>query len=312
MSTIEYNPNKLRTARGQTSTNHQPSSGNRMVNKVMVRKQQKVVQESLNDRRQITTRQGQSNTRSKMTLLGDEQDEFQNNEMYVKTGRVTNVNRENCLNNAQYVHQEYVRQQEAVRNQEYVQEDDYDDEESGDGYNYDPKAATEPHGENEVHLQMKKVLTDMNEEKCLARNTYNTFCEKIGTMDSKTVLQETVRRATRKFAWKNFKLLEEEDYHYSSTFAAYIFESLGIEMENITGGAERQELWLKFKKFVSEGMQAARSAATQAIKKQFIGKLMDYSTISICNNDINIRALFVPFLNKSFSRGKSTTGTCCI
>jgi hypothetical protein len=91
-------------------------------------------------------------------------------------------------------------------------------------------------------------------------------------LDNQTVLQDTVQRATRKHAWKNFKLLEEEDYQHDSHFASYIFESLGIDMETIQSDADRQELWLKFKKYVSEVMQAARSSATQAIKKQFIGK----------------------------------------
>jgi hypothetical protein len=172
--------------------------------------------------------------------------------------------------------QEY--EQLKVHSNEDDDTEDYTDEEDACvgtehvGYDFGTETATES-GENKLHVQMNKVIKDMKEDKNLARNTYNKFCEKIGTMDNHNVLQETVRRTTRKQAWKNFKLLEEEDYHYNSTFAMFIFESLGISMETVKDNVQRQELWLKFKKYVSEGMQAARSSATQAIKKQFIGKL---------------------------------------
>jgi hypothetical protein len=150
-----------------------------------------------------------------------------------------------------------------------------DDDKSGvieHSYNYTGPNKNFEHHEQDNRTHIDEVIIAMKEQKNLARKTYNTFCEKIGTMDNQTVLQETVRRITRKQAWKNFKLVDEDDYHYDSTFALFIFESLGIETETVPTGVQREELWIKFKKYVCEGMQAARSSATQAIKKQFIGK----------------------------------------
>jgi hypothetical protein len=49
---------------------------------------------------------------------------------YSRTGRIGNINGENCLSNAQCVHQEYVRHDELVvqdHDQGYVQQDDYVD-----------------------------------------------------------------------------------------------------------------------------------------------------------------------------------------
>jgi hypothetical protein len=122
------------------------------------------------------------------------------------------------------------------------------------------------------YVQTSKLISDLQEKENKAKHTYNTFCEKLGTMDNQTVLQETVRRATRKHAWKIYKLVDDDDYQHDSAFALFVFDSLGIESKSMPSGVQRQELWLKFKKYVCEGMQAARSSATQAIKKQFIGK----------------------------------------
>jgi hypothetical protein len=121
-------------------------------------------------------------------------------------------------------------------------------------------------------VQTSKLVIALQEKENLAKQAYTNFCGKIGTMDNETMLQESVRKVTRKQAWKNFKLVDEDDYQHNSSFALFIFKSLGVEKQSISSELQRQELWLKFKKYVCEGMQAARSSATQAIKKNFIGK----------------------------------------
>jgi hypothetical protein len=278
MSNVDYYPKKLRTARCHPNGNQQ-TTGNTMGHKVLLRNQQRVIQESTNDRKHttmVTTRQGKStNARSKTLVNSNNHREgVTNNDKYLRTGQAINT----CPNKTRYEPQEYVGLNEHDGNEDEENEDNYEEEEESvvtakECYNYEAEEDCIPVcGENDLNLQMTKVITDLNAEKSLARKTYNDFCQKIGTMDNHNVLQETVRRTTRKQAWKNFKLLEEEDYQYNSTFAMFIFESLGIDVEPIAGDVQRQELWLKFKKYVSEGMQAARSSATQAIKKQFIGK----------------------------------------
>jgi hypothetical protein len=255
-----------------------------MGSKVLLRKQQKVARQTNRIDQQAplsTVRQGHNSTHSKTSVIGtnnNENDGFKinaHNAQYLHTAKAADSHRETCLNESLYARvQDYKHQEHDSPNQEYGSDEDNDDEQSGiveHCYNGGRKEESEE-DEELNHVPVSNVITTLKEKTNLARKTYNMFCEKIGTMDNQTVFQETVRRTTRKQAWKNFKLVDEDDYHYGSTFAMFIFESLGIERETIPMGVERQELWLKFKKYVSEGMQAARSSATQAIKKQFIGK----------------------------------------
>jgi hypothetical protein len=142
----------------------------------------------------------------------------------------------------------------------------------------DTAASEDDHHEHRCNVKHSTTSStstfssDMMDKENSARNQYAGFLAKLGIVDKDAVLQETVRRTTRKQAWKQFKLVDENDYHHDSSFAKFIFQELGINKQEIPSDVQRQELWLKIKKYVCEGMQAARSSATQAIKKQFIGK----------------------------------------
>jgi hypothetical protein len=115
----------------------------------------------------VSSRQALCKTRSKTTLVQNEQDVFQNNEQLSRIQNVSVFNRENCAIKAQYVQQEHDRRTEAVPNQGYVVQEsdyaDYNDKELGENFNCETIVESEPGCENEVHVQMKKVLTEMKD-----------------------------------------------------------------------------------------------------------------------------------------------------
>jgi hypothetical protein len=232
---------------------HGETTGNRMGHKVIIRQKQRIEHSG---RVNNATAKRQANMVS------------------CPPRQVVKTSRDNSQINAKYASRhEYVQNENTVQCDDEENEMSHDDEEEVCvDVPEDVEDSDDEIQEKCKNVQTNELIVALQEKENLAKQTYDSFCEKLGTMDNQTVLQETVRRATRKHAWKNYKLVDEDDYHHDSTFALFIFESLGINKQSIPSGVQRQELWLKFKKYVSEGMQAARSSATQAIKKQFIGK----------------------------------------
>jgi hypothetical protein len=105
-----------------------------------------------------------------------------------------------------------------------------------------------------------------------AASRYETHCEMVGIKDSASIFQENVKRTTRKYGWKYYKMVDETDYLYTSEFATYMLKVLGIDDDCLVTMKKKEQVWAGFKRHVMEGMQAARSSATQALKKQFLGK----------------------------------------
>jgi len=103
------------------------------------------------------------------------------------------------------------------------------------------------------------------------KSGYENFCKAIGVMDSDERFAEQVKRTTRQKGWKFFKMLEEKDYQPDSSFVQYMLSVLGVDLNTLPTEKLVEQVWMKHKKYVVEGMQAARSSATQAIKKQFLG-----------------------------------------
>jgi hypothetical protein len=100
---------------------------------------------------------------------------------------------------------------------------------------------------------------------------YDNYCEVVGMKDSDTIFQETVKSTTRKMGWKYYKMVDETDYHYQSEFASYMMHVLGSKEEEFPSLKHKENAWARYKRHICEGMQAARSSATQALKKQFFG-----------------------------------------
>ena len=106
------------------------------------------------------------------------------------------------------------------------------------------------------------------------KRKYIDHCKKIGTMDGDNDIKEEVKRVTKKYGWKSFKILEKEDYKWDSNFAGMILKKLGIVENNNTMNSKfLSRKWDSIKKDVISSMQAVKSSATQTIKRGFLGTL---------------------------------------
>jgi hypothetical protein len=169
----------------------------------------------------------------------------------------------------------YETQEDKDEPEEDKYEDQQNEEDSEEDDYQDPKG--EYQGSKEEEQTQKgdeESLTceTMDERVQMAKNNYARFSETLGTMDDDAHIQDSIRRVTRKTGWKYFKMLVEPDYNYNSTFATYMLKALGVKDEQMPTLKHQESMWLRYKKWILEGMQAARSSATQAIKKQFLGK----------------------------------------
>ena len=109
-------------------------------------------------------------------------------------------------------------------------------------------------------------------------NAYINHCRTTGTMDDESDISEEVKRVTKRFGWKNFKILCDDDWKWDSNFAGMIMRKLGMLDDKEHDSKLRSKIWDTIKKDVVISMQAAKSSATQLMKKNFIGT---YTTFSI-------------------------------
>ena len=104
------------------------------------------------------------------------------------------------------------------------------------------------------------------------KRKYMDYCKKIGTMDCDNDIKEEVKRVTKKYGWKSFKILDKEDYKWDSVFAGMILKKLGIVENNPnTTSKFLSRKWDSIKKDVISSMQAVKSSATQSMKRSFLG-----------------------------------------
>jgi hypothetical protein len=102
-------------------------------------------------------------------------------------------------------------------------------------------------------------------------NDYIEHCEMIGLSDSLITRSEKVRRITRRYGWKDFKLLNDSDFNHTiSDFAECLIDHFG--WSNLEEDVIAYE-WSQVKKDVYQAMQVARSSVTQSLKKAFLGKI---------------------------------------
>jgi hypothetical protein len=99
---------------------------------------------------------------------------------------------------------------------------------------------------------------------------YNEHCQEIGLTSTADDIASNVKRITRKYGWRVFKMIDEDDYHHSAPFASYMMEKLGYYDQYPTREAQI-EAWGQVKKKVARSMSHARSSATQAMKHTFLG-----------------------------------------
>ena len=105
----------------------------------------------------------------------------------------------------------------------------------------------------------------------MRKEDYVAYCKHKGLMDAEKDLTEEVKRVTKKYGWKQFKILDNEDWRSESNFAGVIMRKLGILVGSVPNTV-RTRKWESIKKDVIASMQAVKSSATQAMKRVFIGK----------------------------------------
>ena len=93
-------------------------------------------------------------------------------------------------------------------------------------------------------------------------------------MDDETDITEEVKRVTKRFGWKNFKILHNDDWKWDSPFAGIIMKKLGMIENNDYDSKLRSKQWDTIKKDVVTSMQAVKSSATQLMKNNFCGKYL--------------------------------------
>jgi hypothetical protein len=114
-------------------------------------------------------------------------------------------------------------------------------------------------GGNETQCNVK---SDNNLE-----TKYMQHCHRNGFMDSEEHFRDEIKKITRKYGWKYFKVLSDSDYHYSSPFAECMLDHFGYEK---LAKSEKESTWEKVKRDVFQAMQIARSGATQGLKRVFL------------------------------------------
>jgi len=103
--------------------------------------------------------------------------------------------------------------------------------------------------------------------------------QKNGVVDSTQTVISEVKSVARDKAWKHFKVLNTVDLEYNSPFARFCLSELRL-LPPKTDTTTQKRRWAEVKKYLVDGISQARSAATQKIQKNFIGKcgkLQNYS-----------------------------------
>ena len=88
--------------------------------------------------------------------------------------------------------------------------------------------------------------------------------------DDEKDLTEEIKQVTKKYGWKTFKILDDDDWRSDRTFAGIIMRKLGIleVNESHVGRARKLD---KINNVPENAMYAIKSSATQVLKKVFIG-----------------------------------------
>ena len=139
------------------------------------------------------------------------------------------------------------------------------------------------HSQFNNRINMVTDIQTMSEKKYqtnnpVLANAYINHCRTTGTMDDESDISEEVKRVTKRFGWKNFKILCDDDWKWDSNFAGMIMRKLGMLDDKEHDSKLHSKIWDTIKKDVVISMQAVKSSATQLMKKNFIGT---YTTFSI-------------------------------
>ena len=123
---------------------------------------------------------------------------------------------------------------------------------------------------NEIRGELFTTTKNQPVENVELQKSYVTHCKMNGIIDTDEDITEAVKRVTKKFGWKNYKILHTDDWKWDSDFAEFIMNKLGLlGNEGQQDGRYRSQKWDVIKKDVSTSMQAVKSSATQSMKRGF-------------------------------------------
>jgi hypothetical protein len=96
---------------------------------------------------------------------------------------------------------------------------------------------------------------------------YMLDCQASGLMDTEDDITDHYKLIVRKYGWKHFKVLTEDDYCFGSNFSLYICKKLKKDQAKI----ETRKWWDSIKVLIQRTMMDQRSACTQGMRRAFIG-----------------------------------------
>ena len=137
---------------------------------------------------------------------------------------------------------------------------------------------------NEIRGELFTTTTNQPVNSDALQRSYETHCKMNGISDTPTDIKEEVKRVTKKFGWKKYKILHSDDCKWDSEFAELIMGKLGLlGSVEIRDGKYRSNKWDMIKKDVISSMQAVKSSATQSIKRSFLGTYMNKPKVILLN-----------------------------
>jgi hypothetical protein len=105
---------------------------------------------------------------------------------------------------------------------------------------------------------------------------YVKDCQDNGMMDNKEEINEYYKVMTRKYMWKQFKIVSEHGFRYKQKFVQYFCTKLNKDHKL----AETRKWWDEYEALVKHTMMDCRAVTTQSMKRRFLGKIVD-----CCLND---------------------------
>jgi hypothetical protein len=133
-------------------------------------------------------------------------------------------------------------------------------------------------GQTEVEKPMETVMvsTGISSKSSITTNTtsseimnrYINTCGEMGIIDTIDTQEQHFKKMTRQRVWRYFKLVDEDQYNFGTSFVTFICNQCNRNIADST----TPEWWNNVKHYVQRAMMDMRSSCTQAMKRSFLGK----------------------------------------
>jgi hypothetical protein len=118
----------------------------------------------------------------------------------------------------------------------------------------------------EASISTKSSITNNNTTDFMKK--YISSCSEMGIIDTLATQEQHFKRMTRQYVWRYFKLVDEDQYIFGTSFVNFICNHCNRDVHD----AETRDWWNGIKHHVQRAMMDMRSACTQAMKRSFVGK----------------------------------------